>query len=429
MNADPYRVSLLAVLLLVLLGGTAAGGDRAPDPVLDILVTLSNEARRVASSGAGEPYRNRKRYSMDPEVRRHAADVANDYALVEVDRWPIRSLSVFCFIYRLSQDADRHAVIERLQRDPRVDSTQPVQRFETLGSIVHGYNDTYVSLQRGLTEMAVPAAHRHSRGRGVRVAIVDGGADPDHEDLKGRLTEKRLLGGYETADSAEHGTAVASVIGANANNGIGIVGVAPEAVMELYVACRAEDGMETAVCESFTLAKALDAVVSSDADVLNLSLTGPYDPLLERLLQEVDKAGVVIVAAHPMEKHDGNGFPANLDRVIGVASSDGDVPEGQNEAANGPPDGQAPREVYAPGNQIMVALPDNAYDFRSGSSLSAAHVSGVIALLIAVAPELKRDRIHAFLQESQRRSNPGPPSVDACLVLQLSDRLRDCDEL
>src|SRR5690606_40707066 len=59
-----------------------------------------------------------------------------------------------------------------------------------------------------------------------------------------------------------HGTAIASVIGANANNAKGMVGIAPDSRMELYVACWAEQGVFGAVCDSFTLAKALDTLLN-----------------------------------------------------------------------------------------------------------------------------------------------------------------------
>src|SRR3989337_4087675 len=135
--------------------------------------------------------------------------------------------------------------------------------------------------------MEIPGAHRYWRGKGVRVAIVDSHADAEHEDLKGRVTETFFLADGAGSEDWEHGRAVASVIVANANNAKGIVGIAPESVIESYVACWAESKAINAVCDSFSLAKALDALLADGPDVLNLSLTGPYDPLLERLLEEV----------------------------------------------------------------------------------------------------------------------------------------------
>ncbi|MEX2124746.1 MAG: S8 family serine peptidase [Woeseia sp.] len=413
---------VIVALLTALLSTMAMAEDRGADPARDILVTFPDDGARVVSSGTGEPYRKRKRYSIGADVRRHAAEIASEYALDEVDRWPIRSLSVFCFIYRVSAGMDRESVIERLRTDPRVESAQLVQRFETLASPLPEYDDTYANLQRGLDVMEISAAHRYSRGQGVRVAIVDSHADVDHEDLEGRVTITRILADGGESPNAEHGTAVASVIGANANNAKGIVGIAPDSVMELYVACRAEEGALNAVCDSFTLAKALDAILRGTADILNLSLTGPDDPLLERLLKEVAAAGAVIVAARPAQARTANRFPASLEGVIGVGSSDG---WGAAKWIAGA-DTLRLHDINAPGEQIMVAVPDNAYDFRSGNSLSAAHVSGVVALLLAVSPNISPEIVQRYLRESQRASESASPSVNACVVLQLADRSRSC---
>lgn len=416
------RNHAIILAFLIFLSGTTIAEGVDPDPTRDILVNFSNEGVSVISSGVSEPYRKRKRYAIDTEVRRHAADIASEYALVEIDRWPIRSLSVFCFVYRVSEEMDRDTVIERLRADPRVESVQALQQFKTMAVPVPAYDDTYASLQRVLEVMQIAAAHRYSRGQGVRVAIVDSHADADHEDLRGRVTETRFLEDNDKSLNGDHGTAVASAIGANANNAAGIVGVAPESAMEVYVACRAEDGAVNAVCDSFTLAKALDALLDSAPDIVNLSLTGPYDPLLERLLNEVDRAGVVIVAARPAQRRKDNHFPASLDSVIGVSSSDGRPAARQIDHAGD----RYLREVYAPGDQIMVAVPDDAYGFRSGNSLSAAHVSGVIALLLAVSPKMPPETIQAYLRQSQQGSQTGSPSVNACFVLQLEDRSRQC---
>src|SRR5690606_15521474 len=133
----------------------------------------------------------------------------------------------------------------------------------------------------------------------------------------------------------------------------GMVGIAPDSKMELYVACWAEQGVFGAVCDSFTLAKALDTLLDDPADILNMSLVGPYDPLLARLLKELERSGVIIVAAQPSQERKANGFPASFGGVIGVDSSDG-RPAGSRHisTASSPPQG-----VYAPGEQIMVAVP------------------------------------------------------------------------
>jgi len=416
--------NLLAIgaLLTVMAPGMVVAEVGRTDPARDVLVTFSNDGANSVSGGISEPYRKRKRYSIGEQVRQYSAEIGNDYALVEVDRWPIRSLSVFCFVYRVPVGVKRETVVERLRADPRVESAQLVHSFATQAAPLAEYDDTYSSLQRGLEVMEIFAAHRYSRGQGVRIAIIDGDADVNHEDLKGRLSRTHLLADRDRSPDNTHGTAIASVIGANANNAKGMVGIAPDSRMELYVACWAEQGVFGAVCDSFTLAKALDTLLNDPADILNMSLVGPYDPLLARLLKELERAGVIIVAAQPSQERNARAFPASFGGVIGVDSSDQRLAARWNISSGSFP----PHDICAPGDQIMVAVPDDGYDFHSGTSLSAAHVSGVVALLLAVSPNMPRDIVQSYLQESQHASESVLPAVNACVVLQLADPSRQC---
>ncbi len=389
------------------------------DTARDILVTVDNQGARAQGTGMSAPYRNRKRYSIAAAARRSADEVRDEYALLEVDRWPIRSLSVYCFVYRVPSGEDREALIDRLKSDARIESVQALHEFETGTNSNASYDDTYANLQHGLSILDISAAHRISRGQGVRIAIIDSDADSKHEDLKGRLSKIEVFANSKSGTDAEHGTAVASVIGANANNAKGIVGIAPQARLELFVSCWSDDATDNAICDSFTLAKALDTLLEEPPDILNMSLTGPIDPLLARLLDEVQDAGVVMVAARPTVVSSSNHFPASLEAVISVGNSER-RPQGSGGSS------QQSLDIYAPGQQIMVAVPNNSYDFRSGSSLAAAHVSGAVALLLAVSPDLSFSAVLAFLRESQYAGPTGAVSINACIVLQLADPARTC---
>jgi major intracellular serine protease len=413
----PYFLVFAFVCSSLLVTQTAMAQENDAERV--ILVTFNNQGARALSTAASAPYRNRKRYSIAREARRNADNVRDEYSLIEVDHWPIRSLSVYCFVYRISPGEDRDTVIARLQSDERIESVQPLQEFETGMNPIVEYDDTYANLQHGLNILDISSAHRISRGKGVRVAIIDSAADRRHEDLQGQLSRIEVFAGRHSKTDAEHGTAVASVIGANANNAKGIVGIAPEASLELFVSCWAGDSLNQALCDSFTLAKALDTLLDDPPDLLNMSLTGPYDALLARLLDAVQDAGVIIVAARPTAISEQNNFPASLETVIGVGNS-----EQRHPVAGGTK--QSPQEIYAPGKQIMVAVPNDSYDFRSGSSLAAAHVSGTIALLLAVSPDLSFDSVLSLLRKSQDVASSDTVSINACIVLQLADPTRAC---
>lgn len=392
--------------------------ERRPDASRDILVTIADDGARRVGTAMNAPYTKRKRYAVEPQTLLIASGIAQEYGLVEIDRWPIRSLSVLCIVYRAARDTDRNRILRTLASDARIHTAQRLQGFETLTSPIRDYDDTFTSLQRSLDLMDVRSAHRFARGQNVRVALVDSHADAAHEDLSGRVGKTSVHIDAGHAQDAGHGTAVASVIAATANNARGIVGVAPEAVLEVHVACWSEPGVAGARCDSFTLARALDEIVDSRPDVLNLSLVGPYDELLADLLREVDRAGIVIVAARDAGQDENRSFPASQPHVIGVGSSDGD---GEAGLAVGIDNSRPLPGVFAPGRQIMVALPRNGYDFRSGSSLAAAHVSGVVALMLSASPQLSSTVVQANLRYSQQATAGGWPAVNACLALRRAD--------
>lgn len=402
---------LVALLLVpaLLLSGSVNAQERDPDR--DILVTFELPADQATSMHA--PYRARKRYAIAPQVRRLAGLIAEEHGLERIDAWPIRSLSIYCLVYRVAAGGDRDEVVAALRADTRIDSAQALNVFETNVATDAGYDDTYAGLQHGLSLLSLTAAHRYSRGRGVRIAVIDSNADTGHEDLEGRVRRIEDFAGDAGRSDREHGTAVASVIGARANNARGIVGVAPEAKLELYVACWSQQDFETAVCDSFTLAQALDSLLERPPDILNLSLAGPEDALLRRLLVEAQHRDVIVVAAEPQPAAGPKGFPANMEKVIAVGSS----------GHRNPDSGHA---ILAPGNQILVALPNNSYDFRSGTSLAAAHVSGVVALLLAIAPNTGAGAIEAALRQSQAGTDEKLVSVNACAALRIAEPSLDC---
>lgn len=418
------RLATLLLLAVSLQGGLAAADTLDSDR--DLLVTFANPVTGRVSGGIRAPYRHRQRYSVTAEARRSAARVADDYRIAEVDRWPIRSLSVYCVVYRADSEAHRDRLIVRLAADARVESVQPLQTFVTGTEVGSGYDDAYVDMQHGLATMSVSAAHRHTTGHGVRVVVIDSAVDTDHEDLRGRFrrVERFVSDGAEGGDDRgeEHGTAVASIIGANANNGAGIVGIAPAARIDLYEACWTTSEDTPAVCDSFSLARALDAAVGDPPDVVNLSLTGPGDGLLQRLLAALDEVGVIVVAAAAPEPDVENHFPASVSSVIGVASSG--QPSLLASLSEGVP-GEPPL-IYAPGEQILVAIPGDEYAFRSGSSLAAAHVSGVVALMLSASPSLEVDDVNDTLRRSQRATTQEAWSVDACVALDLVDSRFSC---
>jgi subtilisin family serine protease len=334
-------------------------------------------------------------------------ELERTYRLRTIYAWTMVSLGEQCVVFEIPRSHSIEEILRRLRADPRVGTAQPIATFDTLSG-ESSYNDPYAHLQRSITALTLEKAHRWATGKGVRVAVIDTGVDVDHPDLRGRIARVHnfVERGEQGFTSDVHGTAVAGVIAAATNNEVGIVGVAPQSEILALKACWPKrPGTREAVCDSYTLARAIDFAVTQGAQVLNFSLGGPHDPLLARLIGAALQRGIVVVAA---DAGDGRrSFPASLQGVIGVLGVD-------QAAAAARPRGSPP-ELGAPSADILTTVPHGSYDFFSGSSFAAAQVSGVAALLLEREPQLTPERVAEILRRTSRSHSPF--QIDACAAL------------
>jgi len=427
---------LLAVGLgMALVSKGAAAQESVMDPShanRDSADPISHAARKILvvlkqhpsppllhPGSTARPYGGRAVYSATARSRRTAAHIARDYELQQVDSWPIELLGVNCVVYEVPTQSRLEPLLEHLSQDLRVEMSQKLNRFHVLGRAepdTGEEDDPYLYLQYSIESMQVQEAHHWARGEGVKIAIVDTGLDADHPELAGNVAslEDFVDDGGPQAAAEVHGTAVAGVIASVAHNGIGIVGVAPEARILSLRACWDEPRSGgSAVCNSFTLAKAISFAIENGARILNLSLTGPSDALLERLLLVALRRGVVVVAAekeHPDGIDDSvAGFPASVPGVLRVSSAAADL---GLPASRGQPQELA---LLAPGSEILTTLPESSFGFMSGSSFAAAHVSGVIALILELDPKIDATALHATLEAASLPS-PLPGHFEASIV-------------
>ena len=366
-------------------GNAVVAMDSHRDIVLAVANPIDPPPTHAGSSLLG--YAPSGNYGAGQRAVSLLATLQQRYRWRQLVGWPIKSLDLYCIVLEPAAGTSRDTLLAALARDKRVQLAEPLRNFSVYSSgqqDARKYNDPYVDLQRGFVATAAARAQTATQGAGVDVAIVDTGADVAHPDLKGQIRDVHNLVDDDAAafDRDHHGTEVAGIIGAIADNHIGIVGMAPKARLSIYKACwYPPEAGAGARCNSFTLAKALAAVMDTNARIVNLSLGGPSDPLLSRLLQGVLQRHIVIAALPPDGKLDG--FPADVPGVIVVNSSGSAL--------------DPPGVLNAPGNDILTTQPDGGYDFTSGSSMAAAQVSGIAALLVALDPGLDGRAIHDLL--------------------------------
>ena len=323
------------------------------------------------------------------------------FGIRRIADWPLASLGVRCLVFEVIGTRPRDDIVRELAATAPVETAQALQQFNVLAE---PYNDPFLKLQHGFASMKVAAAHRWATGRGVRIAVIDTGLDSTHPELAGRITLKRNLvnGDANQFDDDVHGTAVAAVIGAAANNAQGLAGVAPQAeILGLKACWQSGPGYGSAVCNSFTLAKALNVAIGEAVDVINLSLGGPADALLSRLVQNAIASDIIVVGS--VDRRDAAGFPAAVPGVLAVT---------QAEARTRGP--SADGALFAPGEKIISARPHAQYDMYSGSSLSAAQVSGIVALVRERKPHLAPAAMATLLRST---ADAESGEVNACRAL------------
>jgi hypothetical protein len=381
----------------------AGAGALTDDPDRYIVAGVDNDAGSAAGHAGSSPrgYDGLAAYGPTPQAQRLLRGLEREYGMREITAWPIAPLHMHCAVLEIPAGADRAAVLAALTQDRRVRIAQPLQTFATQTS---NYDDPYVGLQRGFQKIDVPNAHPWSRGEGVRIAIIDTGVDDLHPDLHGAIVEVENFvdSDVERFRRDRHGTELAGVIAAVANNREGIVGIAPGARLSIFKACwQLRDDEDSARCNSYTLARALTAALDSHAQVVNLSLAGPADPLLRQLIQEGLRRGILFVGAAPPEMVKPDDPLLQFDGVIEVAG-DGVL------GAPGAP-------LRAPGREILTLLPGGHYDFASGTSMATAHVTGIVALLLAKNSKLTAAAVYQLLRDTTVHVDAGgDDSVDAC---------------
>ena len=240
-------------------------------------------------------------------------------------------------------------------------------------------DDKYFDKQWALTKIqALDAWQITSGSQAILIAVLDTGIDPQHEDLADKVVaDVNFTDSPTTNDLHGHGTHVAGIIAASADNDIGITGMVHHTqLMNVKVV---EDNGQF---YSPTLAKGIIWAVDNGAKVINISLT--IDRPTQALEDAVDYAwskGAIIVAAAGNNGGSTPMYPAYYANSLAVTATDSDDLLVQLAKHGDWVD------VAAPGANIYSTLPDNDYGFMSGTSMATAYAAGLAGLLFTVVTD------------------------------------------
>jgi len=299
-------------------------------------------------------------------------------------------------LFRITDRRTIEVASREFATEASVHSVQPNFRYvlqEQKAALTEGDPAQYAN-----AKLRLPQAHTLAHGANVTIAVIDSGIDVKHPELVNAIADN-----FDALGSKEgphvHGTGIAGAIVSHAR----LMGSAPEArILAIRAFGAAPNGAEST---SYVILKGLDYAAAHGAQVVNMSFAGPKDALIERAIAATVAKGIVMVAAA------GNAgpkspplYPAANANVIAVTATDA---QDRLFAASNRGSHIA---ISAPGVDIFLPAPDEKYQMTSGTSFSAAYVSGLAALMLERNPALKPGEVRAILMKTAR--DLGAPGRD-----------------
>lgn len=227
--------------------------------------------------------------------------------------------------------------------------------------------------------------------KGIRIAIIDSGVDV-HDDLAtcGWVDFSDKKNGYKPVDNSGHGTEMAGIIAAR-KNGIGLIGIANGA--DIYSVKVLDENNKAKIS---SVIKGINWCIENDIDVINMSFgMDSYSEILEKTIKEAAENNIIMVAAAGNEGK--TQYPAKYDDVISVGGVTKNLSIAENSSRGDDVD------VYAPCEDVNTTGILGSYVFSDGTSIAAAHVTGVVSVLKKKYPNMSSKMLMSELINSSVR--------------------------
>jgi Subtilase family/Fervidolysin N-terminal prodomain len=340
-----------------------------------------------------------------------AAAIASRHGLAPVSTSTVAASGVSLQCWRVADGRPVGDAIRSLQGETEIQAAQPNYRFRLTQAagvsqaVVDGFSAQYAP-----AKLHLPQAHHLSTGQGVLVAVIDTGIDRLHPEIAGAVAGTfDAIGAREPPDA--HGTAIAGAIIAHGR----LIGAAPAARI-LAIRAFTTAGPD-AEATTMTVVRSIEYAMAQGARVINMSFAGARDPVIGRSLAQARRKGIVLVAAAGNAGPDSPPlYPAADPNVIAVSATD--VDDRLLDVAN------RGRQiaVTAPGVDVLLPAPGGRYQIATGTSFAAAHVAGIVALMLAKNAQLGPEQVRSILTATAR--DLGPKGRDDEFGAGLADAYR-----
>ncbi len=373
-------------------------------------IDSAGSAAATGGGGAQVPPRGETRFVPDEVITAFASGttaqaidrLARRYRLTQLEAQNFPLIGTSLYRWRIAGRRSVVSMIRALGAEGIVASVQPnyVYTLEQAKTAAAPAGTPGDPAQYVLAELQVAQAQKIATGEHVAIAVIDSAIDTQHPDLRGAVVKSFDALNYDERPHA-HGTSIAGAIAAHGK----LLGIAPSA--QIFAVHAFDDTPGEARGTSFAIYKGLQWAADSGARIVNMSFAGPADPMLRRMLTAAYDKGMVLIAAA------GNGgpnaappYPAADPDVIAVAATDSEehLFKMDNRGSY--------IAVSAPGVDILALAPGDAYQITTGSSIAAAHVSAIAALLLQCNPALTPKEIRDALVATAKPLGPTHPDVE-----------------
>lgn len=317
-------------------------------------------------------------------------------------------------VVELPKKQDVEEAVAEYQKDPDVAYAQPNYKYKlaessaNTASTTASLNDSYRGSLWHLNTIQAKEAWDVLEAKSTqkaRVAVLDTGVDLGHPDLQTNLLKNLCRDTSDgnirslTGDENGHGTHVTGIIGATANNGAGVAGVASGASNE-FVEMFVVDIFQGEYAYTTGIIAGIEYAVESGAKVINISAgyASPYatidDVFLENAVNNAVNQGTTVVCAAGNDNNTVTNYPADFGACISVIST-----TSGNRRANTSNYGSA-KDISAPGEAIFSTYRNGRYIEASGTSMASPVVAGTAALLYAAEPGISVNKVKYILYHS-----------------------------
>ncbi len=374
-----------------------SGPPQAPDasspseePLFPSVTPQTSEAMQAAEAPDIITDANGTQYARDEVIvkfKSTASDSAIMSTLDAADSDVLNTLEAYGLtIAEVPAGETVESFIGDLEALPNVEYAEPNYVYKVAETV----SDPRFSEQWYLNKISVPSAWNLTMGLpDIKVAVLDTGIDLSHPEFNGQI--------YLQTDTADndgnandiidgHGTHVAGIIAGKANNGMGISGVAPGVQLIVVDVFDGDDAFVIDIIEG------IDYAVDHGADVINMSLGGFGTNIsLENAINDAVSAGVVCVVAAGNKNSSAPFTPSDCTGAISVIATD------ENDQRASFSNYGALKDISAPGTAILSTYPVGGYEYLQGTSMAAPVVTGVVALMRSLNPEMSVDQIKTHL--------------------------------